>query len=109
MGMQLRGQWWLVVVYFIGWFFNICGEELWFRGYILPRQELAFGKAAWVINGLMFTLNHLWQPWIMIAILPSSLLLVYVVQARKNTWIGIVQHGVVNIGLLFFLIDGVIG
>jgi len=109
MGMPLKGQWWVVLVYFIGWFFNIFGEEFWFRGYILPRQELAFGGAAWVVNGLMFTINHLWQPWIMIAILPSVLLMVYVVQRRKNTWISIIQHGFVNISLLFVLIGGVIG
>ena len=109
MGMPLKGQWWLVLFYSIGWFLNIVGEEFWFRGYILPRQELAFGKFAWLVNGLMFTLNHLWQPWILIAILPSSLLLAYVVQSRKNTWIGIIQHGFVNIGLLLLLIGGVIG
>ncbi len=109
MGMPLKGQWWLVLAYFIGWFFNIFGEEFWFRGYVLPRQELAFGKFAWLVNGLMFTCNHLWQPWILIAILPSSLLLVYVVQDRRNTWIGVIQHGIVNISLLFYLIGGVIG
>lgn len=109
MGMPLEGAWLLVLVYFIGWFFNIFGEEFWFRGYILPRQELAFGKIAWLVNGLMFTLNHLWQPWILVAILPSSLLLAYVVQSRKNTWIGILQHGFVNLGLLLFLIGGAIG
>jgi membrane protease YdiL (CAAX protease family) len=96
-----------VLLYFVGWFFNIFGEEFWFRGYILPRQELAFGKATWLVNGLMFTLNHIWQPWILIAILPSSLLLAYSVQSRKNTWIGILQHGFVNFGLLVFLIIGV--
>lgn len=109
MGMPLKGQWWVVLVYFVGWFFNIFGEEFWFRGYILPRQELAFGGAAWVVNGLMFTINHLWQPWIMIAILPSVLFTVYIVQRRKNIWISIIQHGFVNIGLLFVLVDGVIG
>ena len=109
MGMSLKGQWWLVLVYFIGWFFNIFGEEFWFRGYILPRQELAFGKTAWLVNGLMFTFNHLWQPWILIAILPTSLLLAYIVQSRKNTWIGILEHGIVNLSLLFILIGGVIG
>lgn len=109
MGMPLKGQWGLVLVYFIGWFLNIFGEEFWFRGYILPRQELAFGKTAWLVNGLMFTFNHLWQPWILIAILPSSLLLAYVVQLRKNTWIGIIQHGFVNFSLLVILIGGAIG
>jgi membrane protease YdiL (CAAX protease family) len=109
MGMSITGQWWVIGVYFLGWFLNIFGEEFWFRGYILPRQELAFGKRAWLVNGLMFTFNHLWQPWIMIAILPVSLLLAYVVQRRRNTWIGIIQHGVVNIGLLFYLAAGVTG
>jgi membrane protease YdiL (CAAX protease family) len=109
MGMPLKGQWWLVLVYFIGWFLNIFGEEFWFRGYILPRQELAFRSLAWLVNGLMFTFNHLWEPWILIAILPSSLLLAYVVQNRRNTWISIIQHGVVNISLLIYLIAGVIG
>lgn len=109
MGLQLRGQWEIVLVYFIGWFLNIVGEEIWFRGYILPRQELAFGTIAWIINGLMFTINHLWEPWILIAILPSSLLLAFVVQTRQNTWISIIQHGIVNISLLFYLMGGVIG
>jgi membrane protease YdiL (CAAX protease family) len=109
MGLSITGQWWVIGVYFLGWFLNISGEEFWFRGYILPRQELAFGKRAWLANGLMFTFNHLWQPWIMIAILPVSLLLVYVVQRRRNTWIGIIQHGIVNIGLLFYLVAGVMG
>ncbi len=109
MGLQLVGQWWIIPVYFLGWFLNIFGEEFWFRGYLLPRQELAFGDWAWLVNGLMFTGNHLWQPWIMIAILPISLLLVYIVQRRRNTWIGIIQHGAVNFSLLFYLAAGVIG
>ncbi len=109
MGLQLKGKWWLVLMYIIGWFFNIVGEEFWFRGYILPRQELGFGRIAWLVNGLMFTFNHLWQPWILIAILPSSLLLAYVVQIRRNTWISILQHGIMNIGLVFVLLGGVIG
>lgn len=109
MEMPMKGQWLLVLFYLIGWFFNIFGEEFWFRGYILPRQELAFGSLAWLANGLMFTINHLWQPWILIAILPSSLLLAYAVQKRRNTWISIIQHGLVNLSLVFFLIGGAIG
>jgi len=109
MGLGLKGQWWVVVVYTVGWFFNIFGEEFWFRGYLLPRHELAFGKSAWVVNAFMFWLNHLNQPWILIQILPSILLQVYVVQTRKNTWIAIIQHGFVNSLTIFFLIKGVLG
>ena len=109
MGMPLKGHWGIVLVYFLGWILNIFGEEFWFRGYLLPRQELSFGSRAWLVNSLMFTFNHLWQPWIMLAILPACLLLVFVVQRRRNTSISIIQHGVVNISLLFYLAAGVIG
>ncbi len=109
MGLALKGQWWVVAVYLVGWFFNIFGEEFWFRGYLLPRHELAFGKRAWLVNAFMFWLYHIFQPWILIAILPSILLQVYVVQVRKNTWIAIIQHGFVNSLAIFFLLAGVIG
>jgi membrane protease YdiL (CAAX protease family) len=109
MEVELKGQWWVVLVYIVGLFFNIIGEEFWFRGYLLPRHELAFGKFAWLVNSLMFWLNHINQPWILIAILPSILFQVYVVQARKNTWIAIIQHGFVNSLTVFFLLAGVIG
>jgi membrane protease YdiL (CAAX protease family) len=109
MGLTLKGQWWAVLVYIVGWFFNIFGEEFWFRGYLLPRHELAFGKFAWLVNSFMFWLFHISQPWILIAILPSILLQVYVVQVRKNTWIAIIQHGFTNSLAIFFLLAGVIG
>jgi hypothetical protein len=37
------------------------------------------------------------------------LLQIYIVQARKNTWISIIQHGFVNSLTIFFLIAGVLG
>jgi membrane protease YdiL (CAAX protease family) len=45
----------------------------------------------------------------LISILPASMLLAYAVQSRQNTWIGLLQHGFVNSGLLVFLILGAIG
>lgn len=107
--MPLQGKWWVVGVYFIGWFFNIAGEEFWYRGWMLPRQEVAFGKKAWLINGLMFNFQHTFQPWNLLAMLPGSLFLSYAVQRREKTWMSIVWHGVMNISLLIFIIQGVIG
>ncbi len=109
MGMTITGSGWVAVVYLFGWLFNIFGEELWFRGYILPRLEKAFGKHAWVANGLMFTLNHIWQPWNLLLILPGALVGAFVVQKRKNTWILIISHGLANAILLVLIILNAFG
>jgi hypothetical protein len=38
---------------------NIVGEEFVWRGVVLPRQEVAFGGRAWLVNGvLLFTDDH---------------------------------------------------
>lgn len=107
--MPLLGKWWLIGVYFIGWLLNIVGEEFWYRGWMLPRQEIAFRKKAWIINGLMFNFQHTFQPWNMLAMLPGSLFLSYAVQRQGKTWMSIFWHGVLNISLLIFIIQGVIG
>jgi len=107
--MPLQGKWWLAVVYFIGWFLNVTGEEFWYRGWMLPRQEVAFEKKAWLINGLMFNFQHTFQPWNFLAMLPGSLFLSYAVQRQGKTWMSIIWHGLMNISLLIFVIQGVIG
>jgi membrane protease YdiL (CAAX protease family) len=99
MGMVLKGKWWVSYLFFIFWFFNIAGEELWFRGYILPRQERAIGKNAWIANSLIFWLNHIWQPWNLLVILPGVFFGVYIAQRRKNTWILLISHGLLNLSL----------
>lgn len=109
MGIPLKGQWWIAIVYFIALLFNIFGEEFWWRGYILPRQELAFGKWTWVIHGVLWTMFHVFWKWNLIALLPSCLALSYVVYVRKNTWIGIITHMMFNSVPLVAIIIGIIG
>ena len=95
-------------VYFLGWFFNIFGEEFWYRGWMLPRQEIAFGKYAWLVNGLMFNFQHIYMAWSLIAMLPGSLIVAYIVQRRKKTWMSVIFHGLANIVLFIFVIQGVL-
>lgn len=108
-GMPVRGHWWVVMAYFIGWVCNILGEEFFYRGWMLPRQEQAFGRVAWMVNGTMFTFQHWMQPFNFLAILPGALFMAWVVQRRKNTWIGILQHGLMNFSLFVVLVRWVIG
>ena len=35
-------------------FNTVLGEELLFRGFLLPRMEGAFGRRDWVANGVLF-------------------------------------------------------
>lgn len=55
----------------------IVGEVYW-RGYLMPRLA-RFGRWAPVINGLLFGLQHFWQPINYVSIVLSSLLIAYVV------------------------------
>jgi membrane protease YdiL (CAAX protease family) len=107
--MGLRGRWWLIPTYFIGWLLNIAGEEFWYRGWMLPRQEAAFGKSAWIVNALMFTFQHFLFPWNFLTILPGALFVVWVVQRRRNTWLSIIQHGFMNLAPFVYIVLGVMG
>lgn len=109
MGMTLKGRWGIAVIYFIGWLLNTFGEEFFYRGWMLPRQEVSFGKYAWAVNGTMFCFQHFMQPWNFLAIWPGALFMAFIVQRRRNTWIGIVQHGLMNLATFIFVVHGVIG
>jgi len=105
----LIGNWPFFLVMVVLFVINILGEELWWRGVVLPRQELAFGKWAWVIHGLLWTLFHAYKWWDLLSLLPISLALSFVASKKKNTTAGILIHGVTNgIALvpLFFSVLG---
>jgi membrane protease YdiL (CAAX protease family) len=108
MDTPLKGQWWVILAYGAGWFFNIFGEELLWRGYLLPRQEILYGKNAWLVHGSLWTLWHVFWKWNLIVILPVALSIPFVVQRTRNTWVGIIAHGVGNFIPLVVIIIGVI-
>jgi hypothetical protein len=73
-------------------FNTVLGEELLFRGYLLPRMNGAFRRGDWVANGLLFTVYHLHVPWVMPATLVESFLLAYPTKRYRSAWIGIAVH-----------------
>lgn len=80
---------------------NVLGEELWWRGFILPRQELAHGRFAWLIHGVLWALFHSYKWWVVPAMLITCLVIPFVCQRAKNTWPGLFIHfGINGIGLL---------
>jgi membrane protease YdiL (CAAX protease family) len=94
MGVSLFGNWWLAGIYFIFLTcFNIFCEELWFRGYILPRQELTHGRWTWLIHGILWTFFHVpVYPWYLIYLLPTALTVTFAAQYFRNTWASYAVH-----------------
>jgi membrane protease YdiL (CAAX protease family) len=107
LGPNVKGNWGLVLFTLILLFFNIVGEEFWWRGLILPRQELTHGRNTWLIHGTLWALFHAFKYWSVIGLLPVCLTLSYVAQRRQNTWPGIITHFIVN-GLSLLPIIGVV-
>jgi membrane protease YdiL (CAAX protease family) len=112
MGIPLHGAWWILFYYaFVILVFNIGGEELWWRGYVLPRQELAFGRATWLLHGILWSIFHLFmQPtlWDTVRMAITGIALAFVAQRTKNTWPGIVGHSFGNLAFFLSLVNGVV-
>lgn len=77
-------------------------EELYFRGYLLPRMPSLKGWAP-VLHSALFALYHTWTPWMAVARTIGVLPLIYVVQRKKNIYLGIIAHCMLN------TIDAVVG
>jgi membrane protease YdiL (CAAX protease family) len=87
------GRHWILGAWLPFFVLNIVGEEFVWRGVVLPRQEVAFGGRAWLVNGILWLLFHAAFPWkVLLILVPITLILPYVVQRRRNTWAGVVIH-----------------
>jgi uncharacterized protein len=70
-------------------------EELYFRGYLLPRLG-RFGAWAVLINVSLFAAYHLWKPWDPINLIIILAPMVYAVWQLKDVRIGIAVHIALN-------------
>lgn len=91
------GRYWLLLVWVPYWLTNILGEEFLWRGVMLPRQEIAFGKYAWLIHGFGWGLFHIAFGWqLLITLVPLIFIQSYLVQKTGNSWVGVIMHGGLN-------------
>lgn len=106
-GMNMSGRWDIFAMMAVCLLiFNIGGEELWWRGIILPRQELAFGKWAWLVQGVLWDLFHFFyhsNGASVVGYLVATVPLVFVAQQTRNTWPGIISHFIANSAALTML------
>ena len=92
---QLEGAWWLVGVAIISSVFNyILGEELLFRGILLPKMRGVFGRWDWVANSILFGLYHLHRPVQMLGFIVSGLAWPLLVRHYRSIWFALFLHGI---------------
>jgi len=85
----------ILVLIFIG-FLGPIVEEIYFRGYLLPRMGV-FGKFAPLINTVIFSIYHFFTPWQNITRIIGITPMVYSVWKNKDIRIGIIVHCLCNV------------
>ena len=89
----LSGNWtWFAVIVTMGIFNTVLGEELLFRGLLLPRMSGVFGRWDWAANGVLFGLYHLHVPWAIPRTLLDTFILAYPSRRYRSALIGIAVH-----------------
>jgi membrane protease YdiL (CAAX protease family) len=70
-------------------------EELYFRGYLLPRMDW-MGRWAPLVNVTLFSLYHFWSPWQVVGRILGFGPTVYAVRWKENVYLGMVVHCSLN-------------
>jgi membrane protease YdiL (CAAX protease family) len=108
---QMVGNWGVLLLFVVNAVFNtVIGEELLFRGVLLPRMNGLFGKWDWVANGILFGLYHLHQPWSILSSAVSGCLFFALPTKRfYSSWLGIIAHSGQSIFFTILLLGLVLG
>lgn len=100
------GEWgWFVLIVVFAIFNTVLGEELLFRGVLLPRMRDAFGKGDWVANGTLFAVYHLHEPWVIPATLVEGIFLeAYPTRRFQSAWMGILVHSLQSVFVILVVL-----
>lgn len=79
-------------------------EELYFRGFLLPRIS-RFGRWAPLLHTVLFALYHFFTPWQNLLRILAFLPISYSVWWKKNIYLGMIVHCLMNlIGSIMMLV-----
>jgi uncharacterized protein len=92
---QFQGQWWILGLALTSMLFNyVLGEELLFRGVLLPRMAGVFGRWDWVANTVLFGLYHVHKIWFWPSMITSSFGMAWATKRYRSLWMGVIVHGI---------------
>ena len=99
------GAWgWFAVVVVLAVFNTVLGEELLFRGLLLPRMQGVFGRGDWVANGALFAVYHLHQPGAFPPAFVDIFALAYPSRRFQSAWMGIIVHSAQSVVLIIVVL-----
>ena len=92
---KFQGQWWILGLALTSMLFNyLLGEELLFRGVLLPRMAGVFGRWDWVANSVLFGLYHVHKIWAWPSMITTAFGLSWAARRYRSFWMGVIVHGV---------------
>lgn len=107
---QFVGQWWILGVTVISCIFNYAlGEELLFRGVLLPKMRGAFGKWDGVANAVLFAFYHMHVPTRILFTVVGGLAWALPSRHFRSIWFALILHGlegVFMLAMVFMLVSG---
>lgn len=107
---MLHGSWgWFAVIVVMAVLNTVVGEELFFRGLLLPRMQGAFGRGDWVANGVMFALYHVHVPWMMPTVLVDTFALAYPARRYRSVLVSIAVHSMQSVIIVLMTLGLVLG
>ena len=101
---EFRGAWYMIGIVLVSSLFNyLLGEELFFRGILLPKMEGVFGRWAWAANGILFASYHVHKIEQVPVFILGSIFISYLNQKYRSFYPGLIIHGVEFIPLIVII------
>lgn len=66
-------------------------------------MRAAFGRADWAVNGVLFGVYHLHEPWVIPNAVVTGFLCAHPTRRFRSAWMGIAIHSVESVLLLALL------
>jgi CAAX protease family protein len=101
----LSGAWeWFGVLVVMCIFNTVLGEELLFRGYLLPRMAGVFGRYDWVANGAIFAAYHLHRWWAIPGLLFGTLTYAWPAKRYRSALVSIAVHSAQSVVMIVLVL-----
>jgi len=88
---------------------SLLGEEILFRGVLLPRLHARFRRAGWLINGFLYAVYYLFLPWLAPARLVFGCLAARLARRYSSTGVVLVWRSMEGLAVVGIAMFGILG